>query len=638
MGTHHHITGAGLALAALLAQPANAQQTSADKTFALPTISVSATTLPTPVREIGSSVTVITAADIERQQQRTVSDVLNTVPGLQVVQNGSLGTQTSVFMRGTNSNHIKVLIDGIDISDASTPSGAIDFGQLVTSDIERIEVLRGPQSGLYGSDAIGGVISITTKKGSGPAKATGYLEGGSFKTFNQALGVSGSKERFDYAFNASHFRSADMPVTPGYMVPPGASAIGNLYDNTTLSTKLGADATDNLRFNLIGRYSDAKLNYSSDDPNAFPGKTYATQSTANTKDFYGRAEAVAALLDGRFINTFGVNYTDHNRDNQDPNGNPPSTFKSNRKDYNWRGNFVVMPGETLVAGLNREDDQATSPNINSIRTGNQGGFLELQSEVAKRFFVVANVRHDDHDAFGGHNTWRIAPAYIVPVTETKLKASYGTGFHAPTLYQLYGVGSFGYVGKSKLAPETSRGYDFGFEQPMFDDRVQFGVTFYRNNITNLINNVFFPVNSYVNVGQALTYGAEAFVAVTVTKELRMRLDYTRTTARDVIADTELLRRPSDKYTVSADWQPTDRLTITPSLFYLGPWMDIDRSTFVTKRTSSVTLVNLAASYKVDDTITVFARANNLLNKVYENPLGWEQPGFAVFGGIKLSSR
>jgi len=146
------------------------------------------------------------------------------------------------------------------------------------------------------------------------------------------------------------------------------------------------------------------------------------------------------------------------------------------------------------------------------------------------------------------------------------------------------------------------------------------------------------VNTYVNVGEAVTYGAEAFIAVTVTKELRMRLDYTRTTARDVSTDTELLRRPRDKYSFSADWQPTDRLTITPSLFYLGPWMDIDRSTFVTKQTGSVTIVNLAASYKVDDNVTVFARANNLFNTIYENPLGWEQPGFAVYGGIKLSSR
>ena len=636
MGTKLTVCGALLALTALLPQTALAQQTP-DKTVALPAISVSATTVPTPVREIGSSVTVITADDIERQQQRTVTEVLNQVPGLQVVQNGSPGTQTSVFMRGTNSNHVKVLIDGIDIGDSGAPAGAVDFGQLVTSDIEKIEVLRGPQSGLYGSDAIGGVIAITTKKGSGPLKATAYAEGGSFKTFNQAAGLSGSFERFDYAFNASHYRSADMPVTPSYMVPAGTSAIGNLYDNQTYSTKLGVDATDNLRFNLIGRYTNARLNYSNDNSATFPGKTFATQSTANNHDFYGRAESVVKLFDGRFTNTFGLNYTDHSRDNQDPGGSVVP-YKANRKDYNWLGNFVVMPGQILVAGLNRQEDWASTPNIASVRTGNTGGFVELQSEFFKRLFVVANVRHDKHDAFGDHDTWRVAPAFIVPVTDTKLKASYGTGFHAPTLYQLYGVGSFNYVGNPLLKPETSTGYDYGFEQPVLDGRLQFGATYFHNNITNLINGVFTPVNTYVNVGQAVTYGAELFAAATISKDLRARIDYTRTTALDAVANTELLRRPRYKTSLTADWQPIERLTIAPTVIYLGRWMDVDRSTFATKETGNVTTVNLAVSYAVNDTVTIFGRANNLFNTVYEDPLGWLQPGFAVLGGVKVTSR
>jgi vitamin B12 transporter len=173
MGIQLRIAGAALALA-LFAQAANAQ----DNTQFLPTIVVSSTAVPTPVNEIANSLTVITGQDMERDQRRTVTDALTAVPGLQVVQNGSSGAQTSVFIRGTNSNHVKVLIDGIDVSDASNPNGAFDFAHLLTSDIERIEVLRGPQSGLYGASAIGGVISITTKTGSGPPKATGFVEGG----------------------------------------------------------------------------------------------------------------------------------------------------------------------------------------------------------------------------------------------------------------------------------------------------------------------------------------------------------------------------------------------------------------------------------------------------------------------------
>jgi vitamin B12 transporter len=158
------------------------------------------------VTRVASSVTVITAADIEREQRRTVPDALSAVPGLNIVQTGGPGGQTSVFMRGTNSNHVKVLIDGIDVSDSSNPNRSFDFGQLTTADIERIEVLRGPQSGLYGADALGGVISIITKRGEGPPKFTAMVEGGSQGTLNETVSLSGALSRFDYAFNVSHLK------------------------------------------------------------------------------------------------------------------------------------------------------------------------------------------------------------------------------------------------------------------------------------------------------------------------------------------------------------------------------------------------------------------------------------------------
>ncbi len=600
----------------------------------LPQIVVSATTVPTPVSQIANSVTVITGEQLEREQRRTVADALNTVPGLQVVQNGSPGALTSVFIRGTNSNHVKVFIDGIDVSDASNPNGAFDFAHLQTADIEKIEVLRGPQSGLYGASAIGGVISITTKKGAGPAKASGFVEGGSFGTFNQAIGISGSQDRFNYAFNVAHFRYENQPVTPSYMVPPGAQAKGNAYDNKTYSTRLGYDVSDDLSFNLYGHYTDALLHYSDDDPNAFPGATFATQSVYKNFDFYGRAEAVWKALDGRLVNTFAVNQTSYARSNADPAPNPVTTFNSSMQKYEWHGAYTVMPGQVVVAGLERQNERAESDTVDA-RTGNQAGFLELQSEIAKRFFVAANIRHDSNDAFGGHDTWRVAPAFIVPGTETKLKASYGTGFKAPNLYQLYGNGPFGFVGNPNLAPETSRGYDFGFEQPLFNDRVRFGVTYFRNDLQNLIDyNATFT--TLVNIGHAATYGAEAFVQVAVNDKLRARLDYTRTTARDLDAGTDLLRRPRDKYSATVTWQPIEKLTISPTVIYLGRWRDIDRSTFVNEDGGRVTIVNLAAEYALDPRATVFARVDNLFNKQYEEPLGWLQPGLSAYAGVKFS--
>jgi len=209
----------------------------------LPTVVVTPTRLPTPESEVGSSITVITEEDIQRKQERTLPDALRDVPGLNVVQTGGPGGQTSVFIRGANSNQTKVFIDGIDATDPA--SGTFNFEHVLTWDIERVEVVRGPQSGLYGGDAIGGVINIITKKGSGPAQFAGSLEGGTFGTLNQNFRVGGATERFNYYFDFAHWQSNDTPVTPADLVPAGRSVQNDSYDNKTYSARFGAVLTDN---------------------------------------------------------------------------------------------------------------------------------------------------------------------------------------------------------------------------------------------------------------------------------------------------------------------------------------------------------------------------------------------------------
>jgi vitamin B12 transporter len=202
---------------------------------------VAATRLPTPESEIASSVTVITSEDIAARQERSLPDILKDVPGLNIVRTGGPGGQTVVFMRGTNGNHTKVLVDGIDVSDPSSSTASFDFSQFLTQDIERVEVLRGPQSGLYGSDAIGGVINIITKSGQGPTQFEASAEGGSFETFNQTAGVRGSVEQFHYNANVEHFHSGATPVTPLDLLAPGEIRNDDYYDNLTAATKLGYD-------------------------------------------------------------------------------------------------------------------------------------------------------------------------------------------------------------------------------------------------------------------------------------------------------------------------------------------------------------------------------------------------------------
>ncbi|MGO4711758.1 TonB-dependent receptor plug domain-containing protein [Bradyrhizobium sp. 2TAF24] len=607
----------------------------------LPEIVVSATRTETPAEQIGNSVTVISGKDLERDQRRTVPDALATVPGLNVVQSGGPGGLTAVFIRGTNANHTKVLIDGIDVSNPSDVNRVFDLGQLLTSDIERIEVLRGPQSGLYGADAIGGVISITTRKGEGPPRATASIEGGSFGTFNQDVGLSGSQDRISYAFNVSHFASSNTPVTPSELLPPGQRAIGNWYDNMTYSTKLGVDVTDDFALNVTARYTDATLRFTGDtfNPVTFSSTPSPTQSTQQVRQIFTRAEGVWSLLDGRFKNYFGVNYASHWNFNADPSaGN--STNTGDRVKYDWRGVLALLPAQTLVIGAEHEREQLNTATVFAENV-NKGAYLELQSEFFKRLFVVSNIRLDDNDRFGDHTTWRVVPAYIIPGTETRLKASYGTGFKAPTLSQLYvDYPSFLFFANPNLKPEQSTGYDAGFEQPV-GDRFRFGATYFHNDITDLINTVSNPAtfsSTYVNIGAAETEGVETFATWTVSETVQLRGDYTYTRAIDKTTGLELLRRPKNKASVTANWSPSAVLSVSGTVLYVGSFIDSSRDFSIPRMTApGYTVVNLAADYTINDQMKLFGRIDNLFNQRYQDPTGFLRPGFGIFGGVRVAS-
>ena len=598
-------------------------------------IVVSPTGTETSASQIASSLTVITAKDIERDQRRTVPDALSTVPGLNVVQTGGPGGQTSIFMRGTNSNHTKVLIDGIDVSDPSSVNRSFDLGQLLTSDVQQIEVLRGPQSGLYGSDSIGGVISIITKKGEGPPRATGMIEGGSFGTFNQTAALSGAQDRINYAFNVAHFRSTDTPVTPLELLPPGRKANGNNYDNMTYSTKLGADVNENFSVNAVARYTDATLRFTSDS--GFPSFPNAAQSTQTVHQLFTRGEAVWSLFDGRIKNYFGVNFTNHWNSNISPGNIAPTITTGDRVKYDWHSVTQLAPFHTVVIGAEHETETLQTSTL-SAENVNKAGYVELQSQFANRLFLVENVRQDDNDRFGEHPTYRFAPALLIPVTETKLKGSYGTGFKAPTLNQLFvSFPQFGFFANPNLRPEESVGYDAGFEQPLFNDRMRFGSTYFHNDIRNLIApDRFFTTN--INIGQATTEGTENFVSAVITDRLRVRTDYTFTRTVDAGTKLELLRRPKEKWSTNVIWNPIDPLTLSATVLHTGSFIDGNRSFSIPRLLApAYTVVNLAADYVINDQIKIFGRVDNLFNVRYQNPTGFLQPSLGVFGGIRVAS-
>lgn len=622
----------------VLPQTAHAQ--APDETIALDQIVVSATGTPTPAREIASSVTVITARDIEIQQRRTLPQALAAVPGLNIVQIGGPGGQTSVFMRGTNANHVKVLIDGIEANDPSTPNRSFDFASMLTNDIERIEVLRGPQSGLYGANALAGVISITTKRGEGPPKLTASVEAGSYGTFNQAVGLSGGDDRFNYALNIAHFKSEATPVTPPYLVPAGRRINPNSYDNWTYSARLGFKLTDTVSLNWVGRYSDGYLLSTGDS--GFPSRPNGFRSSQDYKQAFTRGEIVWDPFDGRFVNRFGVAYTNQDRSNRSANATTgvlglPTPNLGERTKFDWRGDLKLTEGQLLVMGVQHETERYESRTL-TASSDNNGAFVELQSNWTDRFFTVANLRYDNDQEFGGHTTYRLAPVFIVPGTETKLKASYGTGFKPPTLSERFSDSrpAFNFFGNPNLKPEENRGWDVGFEQPLLNDRARFGATWFHNDIENLITTNL-ARDSYANVGKATTKGVEAFAALELTPEFKVRADYTFTLAKDEIAHWELLRRPRHKASVTATWTPVEKLTLSATLIYTGQRVDGNRDFSISRmQAPGAAIVNVAAEYKATEQLTVFGRVDNLFDKRYENPVGFLVPGLSAFAGLRAT--
>jgi vitamin B12 transporter len=592
---------------------------------------VTATRFPTPESQVASSISIITAGEIEARQLRTLPDVLKDLPGLNVVRSGGPGGQTSVFMRGTNPDHTKVFVDGIDVNDPSSPNASFDFGLFLAQDIAKVEVLRGPQSGLYGSDAIGGVINIITKSGSGPASLVARAEGGSFGTFNQSAALGGSLDGFRYTANIEHFHSGATPVTPLDLLAPGERRIDDYYDNLTASTKLGLDLGEDFDIGVVGRYTDTHLRNTGENFATFPGTPDSAQSENDTRQYYTRGTAHLVLFDGNFEQTLGAAYSNVKSHRASPDG-PPSEYTGKRFKLDWQGNVKLGSDEIIILGAEHQRDEIADPI--SASTAINSGYVELQSAVAGEFFNTLSVRYDANDRFGSKVTYRLAPAYLIEATGTKLKASVGSGFKAPSLSEMFqNFPDFRFFGNPNLRPESSVGYDFGVEQRVADS-LRLGVTYFRNNIKNLItDNATFT--SYANVGRAVTDGIESFVSYQPSPALKLRADYTFTQAYDDILHEVLLRRPKHKASVTAEWRATAKLSISPSMLYVGAWIDGNRDFSIPRLTAGgYSIADVAANYDLTDRLSIFGRVDNMFGRHYEAPVGFLQPARGVYAGAK----
>jgi vitamin B12 transporter len=622
-------------LLALTPPTAEADDPAPDPVELAPLIVISATRVPTPEDEVGSTVTVVTGDEIARKQQRTLTDALEAIPGLSVVQSGGQGSVSSVFIRGTNSNHTKVLVDGIDMGDPSTPTGAFDFAHLATAGIDRIEVLRGPQSGVYGADAVGGVIDIVTKSGKGPATISGASELGSFGTFNQDASIGGSNSRFNYIFNASHLRSNDTPVTPAALLLPGHERIGDSYDNKTYSTKLGARLSDTFDAGLVARYIDTSLRFIGDDFSVFPSVPASEKTQSDTRQLFTRGTGRWLAFDGALDQMFGIAYSDYLRRDLSP-GSGPVFNRGDRVKADWQGNVALDEENLLVVGLERQlDELRDSPA--SAETVNTAGFVQLQSSYDGRYFNTLSVRQDENSRVGGNTTYRLAPSILFSKSATRIKGSIGTAFKAPSLQQLFvDFPAFDFFANPDLKPEKSLGYDAGFEQSVLAKSIRFGSTYFHNSIDDLIA-ANAAGNSYANIARAETYGFESFISYKPSGMVTLRGDHTYTLANDEVLNQQLLRRPKHKASLSATWQASRDVSLSATAIYVGPRIDGNRDFSVQRlKANGYGLLNLAGTYDLGGGVAAFARIDNVLDKRYEDPTGFERPGLGVFIGLRVA--
>ncbi|MGD2138292.1 MAG: TonB-dependent receptor [Gammaproteobacteria bacterium] len=616
-------------------------------------IIVTATRIPTPSGRIGSSVSVITAAEIEAYQYRNIGDALQSIPSLSVVRNGGAGKLTSIFSRGTNANHTLVLIDGIEINDPANPDGRIDLSNIYIGDVERIEVLEGPQGTLYGSDAIGGVIQIFTKKGRGAPAASGMIEGGSFDTLNEQLSAGGGTPRGSWTLNLQHNDTDGHSALSGDFRQPNGVLDDDGHEALTLSSRLVYSPADLIEFDFSGRYIESDNDL---DLNVFPVRD-DSDSDSDADQLYLGLNTRLGLFDGRTDHRLGISYTDidrHDRDDFDPvNSNDFLRDHNTAKKlkFELQNDIFLSEAHTFTVGLETEEDSIDSSLISESLFGtftssadetvrNNAVYLQDQFILGERLSGTLGVRVDDHEAFDNETTWRLAGAYQLPATGMRLKGSYATGFKAPTLVQLYGISatSFGpFTGNPDLKPETSEGWELGFEQTLASPDTRFGATYYRNDIEDLITfSDDFSTN--INRNEVKTWGIEAFLDTRLSARLSAGVDYNHTLATDEATGEALRRRPLNKAVTHLDYTARRELTLTAEGIFIGKRYDTDPVTAARIRRGGYFIANLAASWTLSHQWELFGRIDNLFDRDYEEPAGFEQPGTGIYAGVRVRTR
>jgi len=630
----------------LIAQNDIVQKTDSAGVYKLTNVVVTATKTSTNTLELANSITVIDSAEIASGNKINLFDLLNSEYGLSVTQPGGLGALSTINIRGSNPEHTLILLDGVEMNMTSDAANVYDFANLPAENINRIEVLRGPQSTLYGSDAMAGVINIITNKGMGKPALQLSAEGGSYSTFKGNAGLSGSFNNFNYL------------VSFGRTQSDGISSAGEKYGNTendgysgnNISSRLGYDINEHAGINFFLRFTKAET-----DLDQFGGE-FGDDPTYlyNLEELTSRIEGYFNLFDGFWDQKIGASYYKSIRkyDFDSTVNNPASSnslYDGKKYKLDWQNNPHVFDSNIITAGIDFEIEQASTEYyyssafgpyesiIPNSETTTTGFYLQDQLEINNNFFASVGIRYDFYKKFGGAFTYRIAPAYIFWQTGTKLKATIGTGFNAPSIFYLYDP-SFG---NEELNPEKNFGWDVGVEQFFWFSGVSTGATYFSNEFTDLFGS---DENfKTVNIQKAKSNGVELFTKAVLTNQLDIKLNYTYTNAVNKSEQSpdyneKLLRRPENKIGALINYNFVEQANVNLEVIYVGGSDDKDFSTFPASRIAieEYTLINVAAHYDLFAFLRLTGRIENLLDADYEEIFGFGRPGLSGYAGLRIN--
>ncbi|HEV8308767.1 MAG TPA: TonB-dependent receptor [Methylomirabilota bacterium] len=617
------ILGWAMAAGPVAAQPATPSPSEVQR--AEPVV-ITATRLEEPLEQIGGSVTIIPEEVLRAQEYRTVEEALRSVPGVDVQRSGSLGKLTTVRIRGAAPTQVQVLVDGVRVK--STTTGDFDFADLSLDDVERIEVVRGPQSTLYGADAIGGVINIITKRGRGAPSAFVDVEAGNYDTFRERAGVAGTLGAWNFSLGVSRLDF-------------GGQFPNDDHRLTSVNGRVGYALPNRGELALLGRYSDADrgIPFRTVFPDFALHRTQADQFALVSLEW---RQPWAAFYE-HALRLSRVEGTLTFRD-PDDRFQQRSRIETERLEADWLHHVHLGTLDTVTLGLEYRREEGTNEGLFSRATDTRALFLQNELRLFDRLFLTGGIRHDDNSGFGDATTARAAVSYLLRATDTRLKGSWGEGFRAPTFNELFfpAFAPCPSFGNPDLRPEKSESWDAGVEQQLWARRVRLGATYFRNDFRDLVQTALVdPVNfcfQAQNVGRARSQGVEAEVSVAPTDTLLVTLAYTYTDTEDRVTGQPLRRFPRNRWALSAIYEVLRGLTLTGELFVVGSRFEATGQ----PRSPGYTVVNVGAAYRLPwrwgplSEVALHVKVTNLLDEDYAEVPGFPALGPHVVAGIRAT--